>query len=92
MQGLDNIIDAAEHDLKYGHPNAKEQAFLEKMIDNAADDVRDALHDLQSIRDGYSATLQNCLGNLHTDGIQAAEGPLSPLPDLPDDPKQFTQV
>ncbi|BCZ25266.1 alpha/beta hydrolase [Mycobacterium senriense] len=72
LQGLDNIIDAAEHDLQAGHPDAKTEAFLKKLIDDAkadaADDVRDALHDLQSIRDGYSATLQNCLGNLRTDG------------------------
>lgn len=72
LQGLDNIIDAAEHDLQYGHPNAAETAFLNKLIDNAkadaADDVRDALHDLQSIRGGYATTLQNSLGNLRTDG------------------------
>lgn len=72
LQGLDNIIDAAEHDLQHGHPDAKTEAFLKKLIDDAtadaADDVRDALHDLQSVRDGYSATLQNCLGNLRTDG------------------------
>lgn len=72
LQGLDNIIDAAEHDLQHGHPDAKTEALLKKLIDDAkadaADDVRDALHGLQSIRDGYSATLQNCLGNLRTDG------------------------
>lgn len=72
LQGLDHIIDAAQHDLQYGHPDAKTEAFLKKLIDDAkadaADDVRDALGDLQSIRDGYSATLQNCLGNLRTDG------------------------
>lgn len=101
LEGLDNIIDAAEHDLQHGHPNAQETAFLEKLINDAkadaADDTRDALHDLHSIRDGYSDTLQKSLASLHGDGydqagIQAAEGPLSPLPDLPDDPKQFTQV
>lgn len=72
LQGLDNIIDAAEHDLQHGHPDAKTEAFLKKLIDDAkadaADDVRDALHELQSIRDGYEATLRNCLGNLRTDG------------------------
>lgn len=72
LQGLDNIIDAAEDDLKHGHPNAKEQAFLEKLIDDAradaVDDTRDALHDLQSIRGGYATTLQNSLGNLRADG------------------------
>lgn len=72
LQGLDQIIDAAKHDLQYGHPDAKTQAFLKKLIDDAtadaADDVRDALGDLESIRDGYSATLQSCLGNLRTDG------------------------
>lgn len=72
LQGLDHIIDAAQHDLQYGHPDAKTQAFLKKLIDDAradaADDVRDALGDLESIRDGYSATLQSCLGNLRADG------------------------
>lgn len=72
LQGLDSFIDAAEHDLQAGHPDATTEAFLKKLIDDAkadaADDVRDALHDLQSTRDGYSATLQNCLGNLRTDG------------------------
>ncbi len=72
LQGLDNIIDAAEDDLQHGHPDAKTQAFLQKLIEDAkadaADDVRDALHDLQSIRSGYATTLQNCLGNLRTDG------------------------
>lgn len=72
LQGLDNLIDAAEHDLQHGNLDAKSQAFLEKLIEDAkadaAEDVRDALHDMQSIRDGYSATLQNSLGNLRTDG------------------------
>lgn len=72
LQGLDNIIDAAEDDLQHGHPDAKTEAFLKKLIDDAyadaADDVRDALHDLQSIRGGYTTTLQNRLGNLRTDG------------------------
>ncbi|CAM3416469.1 alpha/beta hydrolase [Mycobacterium colombiense] len=72
LQGLDNIIDAAEDDLKNGHPDAKTEAFLKKLIDDAkadaADDVRDALHDMQSIRGGYATTLQNSLGNLRTDG------------------------
>ncbi|ATA29050.1 hypothetical protein MLM_2892 [Mycobacterium lepraemurium] len=72
LQGLDNVIDAAEHDLQYGHPNAQEQAFLQKLIDDAkadaADDTRDALHDMQGIRSGYVTTLQNGLGNLRTDG------------------------
>ncbi|OBF10173.1 hypothetical protein A5730_07480 [Mycobacterium sp. ACS4054] len=72
LQGLDNLIDAAEHDLQHGNLDAKDKAFLEKLIEDAkadaADDVRDALHDMESIRDGYSSTLQNCLGNLRTDG------------------------
>lgn len=72
LQGLDNIIDAAEHDLQHGHPDAKTEAFLKKLIDDAhadaADDTRDALHDLQSIRDSYANTLQNSLGNLRADG------------------------
>ncbi|WP_156766028.1 alpha/beta hydrolase, partial [Mycobacterium sp. E342] len=42
-------------------------------------------------------TLQSALGTLKSDGydpagIRAQEGPLSPLPALPKDPKQFAQV
>lgn len=71
LQGLDHIIDAAEHDLQLDL-DAKSRSALEKLVEDAkadaVDDVRDALHDLESIRDGYSATLQGCLGNLRTDG------------------------
>lgn len=72
LQGLDNIIDAAEHDLRYGPPDAQSRQILQKLVGDAnadaADDVGDALRDLQSIRHGYATTLQNSLGTLRTDG------------------------
>lgn len=72
LQHLDDVIDAAEDELTHEHPSANRQAFLQKVIDaahlDAADEVGDALHDLQSIRSGYATTLQNALGNLRTDG------------------------
>lgn len=101
LQLLDKLIGAAMKDLEDRTLDAKSRDALQTLIKDAkadaADDTRDALHQLQSIRDNYSNTLQASLAALHSDGydqsgIQAAEGPLSPVPDLPDDPKQFTQV
>ena len=73
------------------------EALIARCEDDAIRDTKAALGQLQTTRDGYSNTLQNALGALHGDGydpaaIQAVEGPLSPLPALPDDPKQFAQV
>ncbi|MBV8786073.1 MAG: hypothetical protein JOZ00_05225, partial [Mycobacterium sp.] len=72
LQMLDKLIGAAEKDLQDPNLDAKSRQTLLKLIDDAkadaADDVRDALHQLQSIRSGYSTTLQNSLGNLRTDG------------------------
>ncbi|BBZ71691.1 alpha/beta hydrolase [Mycobacterium paraseoulense] len=101
LQLLDKLIGAAMEDLKDRNLDANSRSQLESLIKDAkadaADETRDALHQLQSIRDGYSNTLQKSLGALHGDGydqsgIQAVEGPLSPVPDLPDDPKEFAQV
>ena len=72
LQMLDKLIGAAEKDLQDPNLDAKSRQTLLKLIEDAkadaADDVRDALHQLQSIRSGYSTTLQNSLGNLRTDG------------------------
>lgn len=72
LQMLDKFIGAAQKDLEDPHLDAKSRQTLQKLIEDAkadaADDVRDALHQLQSIRSGYSTTLQNSLGNLRTDG------------------------
>jgi pimeloyl-ACP methyl ester carboxylesterase len=72
LQVLDRLIGAAKKDLEDPHLDAKSRQTLLKLIEDAkadaADDVRDALHQLQSIRSGYSTTLQNSLGNLRTDG------------------------
>ena len=100
LQVLDKIIGAAKEDLKLPL-DAKDRQALESLINDAkadaVDDTRDALHQLQSTRDGYSDTLQKSLATLRAEGydpagIQAVEGPQSAVPALPDDPKQFTQV
>ncbi|OBH92814.1 alpha/beta hydrolase [Mycobacterium sp. E2733] len=101
LQLLDKLIGAAMKDLEDPRLDPNSRSQLESLIKDAeadaADETRAALHQLQSIRDGYSDTLQQSLGALHGDGydqsgIQAVEGPLSPVPDLPDDPKQFADV
>lgn len=101
LQLLDKLIGAAKKDLEDRTLDANSRHQLEKLIEDAkadaADETRDALHAMQSIRDGYSDTLRKSLATLHADGydetgIRAVEGPLSPLPDQPDDPKQFTPV
>lgn len=101
LQLLDKLIGAAMKDLEDPNLDAKSQSELKSLIKDAkadaAEETRDALQRMQSIRDGYSDTLKKSLATLHGDGydqagIQAAEGPLSPLPDLPDDPTQFTKV
>ncbi|OBF94093.1 hypothetical protein A5773_16770 [Mycobacterium sp. 852014-52450_SCH5900713] len=101
LQLLDKLIGAAMKDLEDPKLDPSSRSQLESLIEDAradaADETRDALHQLQSIRDGYFNTLQRSLGALHGDGydqsgIQAVEGPLSPVPDLPDDPKEFADV
>lgn len=101
LQLLDRLIGAAMKDLEDPNLDANSRSKLQALIKDAkadaVDETRDASHQLQSIRDGYSDTLQKSLATLRGDGydqaeIQAVEGPLSPLPDLPDDPQQFTQA
>jgi hypothetical protein len=101
LQELDDLIgeaDEMEHDdgLTAADIDALE-TFIAKCEDDAIRDTKAALAQLQATREGYSNTLQNALGSLHADGydiagIQAVDGPLSQLPALPDDPKQFAQV
>jgi hypothetical protein len=101
LQELDDLIGEADdmeddEDLTAADIDALE-ALIARCEDDAIRDTKAALGQLQTTRDGYSNTLQNALGALHGDGydpatIQAVEGPLSPLPALPDDPKQFAQV
>lgn len=101
LQLLDKLIGAAMKDLEDPNLDPTSRSQLQSLVKDAradaADETRDVLHQLQSIRDGYSNTLQKSLGALRSDGydasgIQAVEGPLSPVPDLPDDPKEFAQV
>jgi uncharacterized protein YukE len=101
LQVLDNLIGQAVKIEKEPGLSAADKDALSEMIsaceDDAVADTKDALGQLQSIRNGYSNTLQNALGALRSDGydpagIKAQEGPLSPSPALPDDPKQFAQV
>jgi uncharacterized protein YukE len=101
LQVLDNLIGQAAKMEKEPGLSAADKDALSEMIsaceDDAVADTKDALGQLQSIRNGYSNTLQNALGALRSDGydpagIKAQEGPLSPAPALPDDPKQFAQV
>lgn len=101
LQLLDKLIGAAMKDLEDPNLDPTSRSQLQSLVKDAradaADETRDALHRLQSIRDGYSNALQKSLGALRSDGydtsgIQAIEGPLSPVPDLPDDPKEFAQV
>lgn len=70
---LDRLIGAAKEDLKLNLP-AAERAKLERLIKDAhadaVDDVRDAVKEMNSIRNAYSETLRKSMGNLHTDGYQ----------------------
>ena len=72
LQLLDKLIGGAMKDLQDPNLDAKSRAQLQSLINDAkadaADDTRDALHQLQSIRGGYSSTLQSSLDNLRTDG------------------------
>lgn len=73
LQLLDKIIGAATQDLQDPTLDAKSRGELQSLIKDAkadaVDDTRDALNKLSSIRNGYSATLENSLGNLRTDGF-----------------------
>ncbi|OBF03007.1 hypothetical protein A5730_22580 [Mycobacterium sp. ACS4054] len=72
LQVLDKIIGAAKKDLEDRSLSAKDRAALENLIKlahaDAVDDVRDALKQMESIRNAYSDTLHKALGSLHTEG------------------------
>ncbi|WP_231639197.1 putative alpha/beta hydrolase [Mycobacterium sp. Marseille-P9652] len=102
LKGLDVMIAEAV-ELENEHPNLSAadrdalDAYITSLEDDAIRDTKAALGQLQSTRDGYSNTLQTALGTLKGDGydpagIRAQEGPLSPAPQLPDDPNRFAQV
>lgn len=87
---LDKIIGAATQDLQDPALDAKSRSALQSLINDAkadaADDTRDAFNKLNSIRNGYSATLQKSLGNLHAEGYDPK--PLAPV-DAQDEPDQL---
>lgn len=104
LQELDNLIGQAVETEKKPQLGADDRAALDAFIhaceDDAVRDTRAALGQVQSIRDGYSGSLQNSLATLRADGydperIRAVEGPQPPepaAPALPDDPGQFTRA
>ncbi len=101
LQKLDNLIGQAVKMAQRSGLTAADRDALNALISgcehDAVADTKDALVQLRATRDGYSNTLQSALGALRSDGydpagIKAQEGPLSPAPALPDDPKQFAQV
>ncbi|OBG90853.1 hypothetical protein A5697_11015 [Mycobacterium sp. E3251] len=90
LQLLDKIIGAATQDLQDPALDAKSRSELQSLINDAkadaVDDTRDALHQLNSIRNGYSTTLQKSLGNLHAEGFDPK--PLAPV-DAQGEPEQI---
>ena len=72
LRQLDHVIGLATQDLQDPNLDAQSRDALQALINDAkadaADDTRDALGQLESTRDGYSATLQNSLTTLRTDG------------------------
>lgn len=71
LRGLDRLIHAINHDLTFDL-SASERAKLEKLRDaahaQAADDVREAVKQMNSIRNAYSDTLRKSMSALHADG------------------------
>ncbi len=72
LQGLDDLIGQAvdmekDPDLSAADRDAL-NGFITACEDDAIGDTKAALGQLQSLRDGYSATLQKSLGNLRTEG------------------------
>ena len=101
LQQLDEEIGEAVELEKNPSLTAAERqqvdAFITAREDDAINDTKAALGSVKATRDGYSYTLQNALGALRAEGydpagIRAQEGPLPPVPPLPDDPKQFAQA
>lgn len=88
LRGLDRLIHAINHDLGFDL-SASERSKLEKLRDaahaQAVDDVRDAVKQMNSIRNAYSDTLRKSMSALHTDGYDIPkavdewiESPLKP--------------
>ncbi|APA74087.1 DUF4185 domain-containing protein [Mycobacterium avium] len=88
LRGLDNITGAINHDLTLDL-SASERSELESLKKavhaDAVDDVRDALKQMNSIRNGYSETLRKSMDSLHTEGYDPPttvdtwmESPLKP--------------
>ncbi|OBH07264.1 DUF4185 domain-containing protein [Mycobacterium sp. E1747] len=72
LHWLDELYGAAQADLRDPTLQPKEVAKLHMIMDaahaDAVDDVRDAVKQMNSIRNAYSDTLHKALGSLHTDG------------------------
>jgi hypothetical protein len=91
LQQLDNEIGQAVEMAKDVDLSAADRSALDVLIahreQEAIDDTKSALGQLQSVRDGYSDCLQKSLATLHTDGyepaaIQGLDGaPQIPPPD-----------
>lgn len=88
LRGLDNVMTAINQDLTLDLPPA-EHDKLEKLKQavhaQAVDDVRDAVKQMNSIRNAYSDTLRKSMENLHADGYDPPkavddwiESPLKP--------------
>lgn len=88
LRGLDNLMTAIKKELTFKLPES-ERAKLLRLYDDAhadaVDDVRDAVKQMTSIRNGYSDTLRNPMGALHTEGYDPPkavdewiESPLKP--------------
>jgi hypothetical protein len=89
LQQLDDIIAAAVAQEKDPNLTAKVRSELNALItdceDDAVDDTKSTLGQLQSTRSGYSATLHASMASLHTEGYDPPEtvgnwleGPLNP--------------
>ncbi|MGZ4525826.1 MAG: putative alpha/beta hydrolase [Mycobacterium sp.] len=72
LQKLDDLIGQAVEMEKDTHLSAADREALDALIyaceDDAISDTKAALTQLQSLRNGYSATLQKSLGNLRAEG------------------------
>jgi hypothetical protein len=76
LQQLDDLIGQALDQEKDVHVSAEEMAELNALIsameDQAVKDTKDALGQLQSIRNGYGDCLNKSLSNLRTEGYDPA--------------------
>lgn len=88
LRGLDSLMTAIKKELASHLPESERQKLLRLYDDahaDAVDDVRDAVKQMTSIRNGYSDTLRRAMGALHTDGYDPPkavdewiESPLKP--------------